>query len=90
MKFQITNKWYIRGLDERNWIIAQMVTPKDKTPTCRAQEPTGRGVKAYERVFGYYPSLDWAKSDIVELVARESSNLEELEKAIELIRLVKE
>ena len=84
MKFQLNNKWYIRSLDERNWIIAQTITPTRKSSSHTTQQER----KDYERVFGYYPTLQWAKEGAVELIAKESETIEELERAVKLIKSI--
>ena len=89
MKFQINNKYYIRPLDEYNWIIAYMVAPEYKTALAKQKlREKGHKGEPKEKIYGYYPTLQSAKEDVVELIAKESDTIEELEKAVELIKVI--
>lgn len=89
MKFPINNEWYIRSLDRRNWIIARMVTPTHKrAPRVTQEQVGGSKRKDYESVHGYYPTLQRAKEGAVEFIAKEGDTMEELEKAVRLIKSI--
>lgn len=90
MKFKINNKWYIREYDERNWIIAQMVTPEYKTALAKQKlREKGCESEPKEKIFGYFLTLQEAKEEMAELVTKEAKNMKELEQAIKLIKSIK-
>jgi len=84
-KFKI-GKYWIEQLDERNWAIKHLrvvnLAKRTKTPLEGTQvSNTG--------TFGYYTTLQGAKEDLAELVAKTSKNFEELEKWIDKIKEIK-
>lgn len=89
MKFKINKKYYIRVLDEKNWIIAHLHIPKPKNLSAQAKEAiTGHEREPYEKIFGFFRTLQEAKEEAAELVAKEAKDMKELEKAIELIKSI--
>ena len=90
MKFKINESYYIRAYDDNNWIIAQMVKPEYKTGIVQQNRAKmGHDGKPKEKIYGYFATLQEAKEEAAELVAKYVSNFEELEKAIKLIKSVK-
>lgn len=64
-QFEIVNGYYIRNLDERNWILAKTLESK-----------TGR---KKEYIEGYYPRLEYAYNAAIEMFLLQSKDISDLE-----------
>ena len=83
--FQVTNKYSIRALDERNWVIER----KMEIDTKKRSKASQKGLQeANTSIYGYYGTLEYAKEELAELVAKDAADFTELEKWIKEIKKI--
>jgi hypothetical protein len=83
--FKINDDYSIEAIDDRNWVIKRrqvvdITKRKDKASTQDHASNTA--------IYGYYSTLESARHDIVELVAKNAGNFAELEKWVNKIKEV--
>jgi len=89
LKYKINKTYYIRAIDDKNWVIAKTTTPTYKTASAIARyAETARTSKPYEDIYGYFRTLQDAKEEAAELMAKQAEDIKELEKAIKLIQKI--
>ncbi len=77
--FKITDKYSIAQYDTRNWVINRL---KDIKVSKRKDNNTDRRTSIY----GFYPTLESAKKELVELIGKEIPSFKELEKWVNKIK----
>lgn len=74
VKYEIGNV-YLRAFDERNWVVAKMVSNGKKGEV--------------EKIYGYYPTLLSAKKSAFEYAGKQCKGNKELEAVLDKLLLIK-
>lgn len=82
-KFKINDKYSIEQYDTRNWVIMRK---KDINLEKRNKTSPGGLQHANTAIYGHYRTLQDAKEDLVELVAKEVGSYKELDKWVDKIK----
>jgi hypothetical protein len=87
--FQVTKRYAIRQLDDRNWVIVRASEPKTVKGTAQGAKALPQGNKSVSEAFhGYYQSLRRAKEAMAELAGLESADYKELQEWIDQIERI--
>jgi len=80
MKIQLLKGYYIRNLDDKNWVVAVMKTV--------VKEGITTGVE-YEYVDGYYPSFECAISRAIDKLLLKVEDKDEFDEILNKIYYIK-